>query len=104
MPKNYRFAIIASRFNSEIVDRLIRGAQAAFQQSGIPFADIPIFHVPGAFEIPLAAKRAAQSGRFDALIAIGCVIRGETAHFEYISHWARTGIAQGALETGIPEA
>jgi 6,7-dimethyl-8-ribityllumazine synthase len=58
--------------------------------------------VPGAFEIPLAAKRAAVSGRFDAIVAIGCVIRGETAHFEYISHVASTGIAQVGLETGVP--
>ena len=65
-------------------------------------AEVSLFQVPGAFEIPLAAKQAALSKRFDAIVAIGCVIRGETAHFEYISHVASTGIAQVSLETGVP--
>jgi 6,7-dimethyl-8-ribityllumazine synthase len=93
-----RIAIVASRFNAEITDRLIAGAQEALR--GV--ADVTLFQVPGAFEIPLAAKRAALSKRFDAIVAIGCVIRGETAHFEYISHVASTGIAQVGLETGVP--
>src|SRR6478672_7614284 len=91
-------AIVASRFNSEITDRLIAGAQEALRG----LAEVTLVQVPGAFEIPLAAKRAALSGRFDAIVAIGCVIRGETAHFEYISQAASTGIAQVGLETGIP--
>jgi 6,7-dimethyl-8-ribityllumazine synthase len=93
-----RIAIVASRFNAEITDRLIAGAQEALR--GV--ADVTLFQVPGAFEIPLAAKRVALSKRFDAIVAIGCVIRGETAHFEYISHVASTGIAQVGLETGVP--
>ena len=93
-----RIAIVASRFNAEITDRLIAGAEEALR--GV--AEATIFYVPGAFEIPLAAKRAAVSGRFDAIVAIGCVIRGETAHFEHISHVASTGIAQVGLETGVP--
>ena len=93
-----RIAIVASRFNAEITDRLIAGAQEALRG----LAEVTLYHVPGAFEIPLAAKRAAVSGRFDAIVAIGCVIRGETAHFEYISHVASTGIAQVGLETGVP--
>jgi 6,7-dimethyl-8-ribityllumazine synthase len=93
-----RIAIVASRFNSEITDRLIAGAQEALRG----LAEVTLFHVPGAFEIPLAAKRAALSGRFDAIVAIGCVIRGETAHFEYISQVASAGIAQVGLETGVP--
>jgi 6,7-dimethyl-8-ribityllumazine synthase len=93
-----RIAIVASRFNAEITDRLIAGAEEALR--GV--AEFTIFYVPGAFEIPLAAKRAAVSGRFDAIVAIGCVIRGETAHFEHISHVASTGIAQVGLETGVP--
>jgi len=93
-----RIAIVASRFNAEITERLIAGAEEALR--GI--AEVALFYVPGAFEIPLAAKRAAVSGRFDAIVAIGCVIRGETAHFEYISHVASTGIAQVGLETGVP--
>src|SRR5262245_2733942 len=93
-----RIAIVASRFNSEITDRLLAGAQEALRG----LAEVTLFHVPGAFEIPLAAKQAALSKRFDAIVAIGCVIRGETAHFEYISHVASTGIAQVGLETGVP--
>src|SRR5215510_15249300 len=91
-------AIVAARFNPEITERLIAGAEEALR--GV--AEVTLFHVPGAFEIPLAAKRAALSKRFDAIVAIGCVIRGETAHFEYISQVASTGIAQVGLETGIP--
>lgn len=93
-----KIAIVASQFNPEITERLIAGAQEALRGA----AKVTLIHVPGAFEIPLAAKRAALSGRFDAVVAIGCVIRGETAHFEYISHVASTGIAQVGLETGIP--
>lgn len=93
-----RIAIVASRFNPEIMERLVAGAQEALRNE----AEVTLIHVPGAFEIPLAAKRAALSGRFHAIVAIGCVIRGETAHFEYISHVASTGIAQVGLETGIP--
>src|SRR5678815_3748999 len=93
-----KIAIVASRFNPEITERLIAGAQEALR--GI--AAVTLFQVPGAFEIPLAAKKAALSKRFDAIVAIGCVIRGETAHFEYISQVASTGIAQVSLDTGVP--
>jgi 6,7-dimethyl-8-ribityllumazine synthase len=96
--ESLRIAIVASRFNPEITDRLLAGAQEALRGN----AQVTLMYVPGAFEIPLAAKRAALSGRFDAIVAIGCVIRGETAHFEYISHVVSTGIAQVGLETGIP--
>jgi 6,7-dimethyl-8-ribityllumazine synthase len=96
--ESLRIAIVASRFNPEITDRLLAGAQEALRGN----AQVTLIYVPGAFEIPLAAKRAALSGRFDAIVAVGCVIRGETAHFEYISHVASTGIAQVGLETGIP--
>jgi 6,7-dimethyl-8-ribityllumazine synthase len=96
--ESLRIAIVASRFNPEITDRLLAGAQEALRGN----AQVTLTYVPGAFEIPLAAKRAALSGRFDAIVAIGCVIRGETAHFEYISHVVSTGIAQVGLETGIP--
>jgi len=93
-----RIAIVAGRFNAEIAERLVAGAREALRGE----ASVTLIDVPGAFEIPLAAKAAASSGRFDAIVAIGCVIRGETAHFEYISHVASTGIAQVGLETGIP--
>ena len=93
-----RIAIVASRFNPEITERLVAGAQEALRGQ----AAVTLINVPGAFEIPLAAKQAAKSGRYDAIVAIGCVIRGETAHFEYISQVASNGIAQVGLETGIP--
>jgi 6,7-dimethyl-8-ribityllumazine synthase len=93
-----RIAIVSSRFNPEITERLLGGAQEALRGE----ADVAVIYVPGAFEIPLAAKQAALSGRFDAIVAIGCVIRGETAHFEYISRVASDGIAQVGLETGVP--
>ena len=97
-----RIAIVASRFNEEIVTGLLVGAKRALMESGLDWDQVPIFKVPGAFEIPLVAKKAAQTGRYDALIAIGCLIRGETAHFEYISNQASLGIGLVALETGIP--
>jgi len=97
-----RIAIIASRFNPEIVEGLVEGAQRALVAAGIDWSSVPVFTVPGAFEIPLAAKRAAQSGKYDAIVAIGCVIRGETPHFEYISTQMSLGIGQVALETGTP--
>src|SRR5215831_15833010 len=97
-----RLAIIASRFNDEIVNGLIEGARRALSSKGIELNQVPVFRVPGAFEIPLAAKKAAMTGKYDAVITIGCLIRGETPHFEYISNQTSLGIGQVALETGIP--
>jgi 6,7-dimethyl-8-ribityllumazine synthase len=99
-----RLVIIASRFNSEIVDGLLEGANRALVDSGVDPDGVPVFRVPGAFEIPLAAKRAAISRKYDAVIAIGCLIRGETPHFEYISNQTSLGIGLVALETGVPVA
>jgi 6,7-dimethyl-8-ribityllumazine synthase len=98
----YRFAVVASRFNLEIVDGLLGGARAAFTEAGVDWDRVAVFRVPGAFEIPLVAKRVAESGKYDAVVAIGCLIRGETPHFEYISNQTSLGIGQVALETGIP--
>ena len=97
-PSGLTFAIVASRFNPEITERLVSGARKALEGA----ANVTLIHVPGAFEIPLAAKRAAASRRYDGIIAVGCVIRGETPHFDYISHVASTGVSQAALETGVP--
>ena len=97
-----RFAVVASRFNSEIVDGLLDGARSAFIEAGVDWDRVAVFRVPGAFEIPLVAKRVAESGKYDAVVAIGCLIRGETPHFEYISTQTSLGIGQVALETGIP--
>ena len=97
-----RLAIVASRFNDEIVDGLIHGARRAVEKADLQWNEVPVFRVPGAFEIPLVAKKAAQSGKYDAVIAIGCLIKGETPHFEYISMQTSMGLGLAALETGIP--
>ena len=99
-----RFAIIVSRFNSEITSGLLAGAREALGEAGVPADHVEVFHVPGAFEIPLAAARAAESGRFAAVICLGCVIKGETMHFEYIAGAAADGIMRAGLDTGIPVA
>lgn len=100
--KGMRFGIVASRFNDFISGKLIDGALDALTRSGADAKDIEVIRVPGAFEIPLAAKKAAQSGRYDAVICLGAVIRGATPHFEYISAEVSKGIAAVGLETGIP--
>jgi len=96
------FAIIASRFNDFICGRLIEGALDALTRAGGDEKDISIFRVPGAFELPLAAKKAAKSGRYDAVICLGAVIRGATPHFEYVSAEVSKGIALVSLETESP--
>lgn len=100
--KGMRFGIVASRFNDFISSKLIDGALDALSRSGADTKDVDIIRVPGAFEIPLAAKRAAQSGRYDAVICLGTVIRGATPHFEYISAEVSKGIAAVGLDTGVP--
>ena len=100
--KGMKFGIVASRFNDFISGKLIDGALDALTRSGADAKDIEVIRVPGAFEIPLAAKKVAQSGRFDAVICLGAVIRGATPHFEYISAEVTKGIAMVGLETGIP--
>ena len=97
-----RIAIVASRFNSGITRRLVAGAEAALKEAGVDAKDVTVILVPGALEIPLTAQRAARSGRYDGIVAIGCVIRHETPHFEHVSREASSGIRQVALETGIP--
>jgi 6,7-dimethyl-8-ribityllumazine synthase len=99
-----RFAIIVSRFNAAITEMLGSGARAALTEAGASGADIEMFAVPGAFELPQGARAAAETGRFDAIVCLGCVIRGETAHFEYISGSAAHGIQQAAGATGVPMA
>jgi 6,7-dimethyl-8-ribityllumazine synthase len=100
--KGMKFGIVASRFNDFISGKLIDGALDALNRSGADTKDVEIIRVPGAFEIPLAAKKAAQSGRFDAVICLGTVIRGATPHFEYISAEVSKGIASVGLDTGVP--
>lgn len=98
----FRFAIVASRWNDLLTSKLVDGAVDALESAGAVETDVEIFMVPGAFELPLAAKKAAESGRFDAVIAIGIVIRGETPHFEYVAGEAAKGISKVSLDTGIP--
>lgn len=94
-------AVVVSRFNREITDRLLDGARDALSQHGMAErADIA--YVPGSFELPLAASRLARTGRYDAVVCLGAVLRGETAHFEYVAGQAAAGIARAGLDTGVP--
>jgi 6,7-dimethyl-8-ribityllumazine synthase len=102
--KGMRFGIVAGRFNDFISSRLIEGAVDALTRAGADEKEIQVVRVPGAFELPLAAKKMAKSGRYDAIIALGAVIRGATPHFEYISAEVSKGIAAVGLETEVPVA
>ena len=97
-----RFAIVVSRFNEEITDGLLAGAREALADAGVRDDGVAVFYVPGAFEIPLAAVRAAESGAFAAVICLGCLIKGETMHFEYIAEAVAHGIMRAGMETGVP--
>jgi 6,7-dimethyl-8-ribityllumazine synthase len=98
----FRFALVVSRFNSFITDRLLAGAVDALRVAGADAEDVTVVHVPGSFEIPLTAKKLAEGGRVDAVIAIGCVLRGETAHFDYVAGEVARGVQLAQLDTGIP--
>ncbi len=100
--KGLKFGIVLSRFNNFIAERLLEGALDALKRSGAEEEDCAVARVPGAFEIPLAAKKMAKSGRYDAIICLGCVIRGATPHFEYIATEVTKGIAHLSLENEIP--
>ena len=98
----FRFAVVVSKYNDFVTDRLQTGALSAFAAAGVAAADITVVRVPGAFEIPLAAQHAAESGRYDAIVCLGCLIRGETPHFEYISSAVSQGLTTAAAVTGVP--
>ena len=100
--KGMKFGIVASRFNDFICGRLIEGTIDALMRAGADEKDIVIYKVPGSFELPLTAKKLAKSGRFDAIICLGAIIRGATPHFEYISAEVSKGIAVVGLETEVP--
>ncbi len=100
--KGLKFGLVVSRFNDFINERLLEGALDALTRNGAGEKDLSIVKVPGAFEIPLAAKKMANSGTYDAVICLGCVIRGDTPHFEYISAEVTKGIAKVSLESGVP--
>lgn len=97
-----RVAIVVSRFNEFITGRLLSGAEDALNRHGVDEADVTVAWVPGAFEIPLAAKKLAESGRYDAVIALGTVIRGATPHFDYVNSEVAKGVANTALQSGVP--
>jgi 6,7-dimethyl-8-ribityllumazine synthase len=102
LAQGLRFGIIVSRFNDFIAERLLGGALDALRRSGAEDEGIDIFRVPGAFEIPLLAKRVAAGGQYDAVICLGAVIRGSTPHFDYVANEVSKGIASASLDTGIP--
>jgi len=97
-----RFALVVSRFNSFITDRLLSGALDALEAAGAAAENIEVVRVPGSFEIPLTAKKLAAGGRVDAVIAIGCILRGETAHFDYVASEVARGVQLAQLDTGVP--
>ena len=99
-----RFAIVVSSFNKEITDGLLRGACAVLSEAGVTDADVTIVRVPGAFEIPLAARHLSMTDRFDAIVCLGCLIKGDTMHFEYLAEAVSQGLARVALDSGVPVA
>ena len=100
--KGKKFATVVSRFNEFISSRLLAGAQDCFQRHGVADDDVEVAWVPGAFEMPVAALRLAQSGKYDAVVCLGAVIRGQTPHFEYIASEVAKGTAHVSLATGVP--
>jgi 6,7-dimethyl-8-ribityllumazine synthase len=100
--RGQRIAIVAARFNDFIVASLLKGATAAWAERGGAPADLTVLRVPGAFELPLIAKRLGASGRYDAVVALGCVIRGDTPHFDYVAGECARGLLEAGLDTGVP--
>jgi 6,7-dimethyl-8-ribityllumazine synthase len=98
----FRFAIVVSRWNDKLTSRLADGAVEALYELGVDPESIKVFRVPGSFELPLACLKAAQSGDFDAVIALGVVIRGDTPHFDYVAGQAAAGVMQASMQTGVP--
>lgn len=99
-----RCVVLVARYNAQYVNQMLTGALAAWEHLGGGAADLHIERVPGAFELPLAARECARSRRFDAVVALGCVIRGDTAHFDYVAGEAARGIQRVMLDTGVPVA
>jgi 6,7-dimethyl-8-ribityllumazine synthase len=99
-----KFALVVSRFNSFVTERLLDGALDCLRRKGVAEGDLTVVRVPGAWEIPLAAKRLAQARKYDAVICLGAVIRGNTPHFDYVAAEVSKGIAQVSLESGVPIA
>jgi 6,7-dimethyl-8-ribityllumazine synthase len=100
--RGLRFAVVVSRFNDLITDKLLQGALEGLKRAAVASEDVLVVRVPGAFEIPLAAKRLAESGRYAAVVCLGAVIKGETPHWEYLSAAMSQSLARVATETGVP--
>jgi 6,7-dimethyl-8-ribityllumazine synthase len=101
-PPKGRFAIVAARFNSIVVDPLISGALDALKRHGVADSDVDVVRVPGSFEIPAVAQKLGRSGKYAAVICLGAVIRGDTDHYDHVAGAAATGIANAALNAGVP--
>jgi 6,7-dimethyl-8-ribityllumazine synthase len=99
-----RIAIVVSRFNRAVTDNLLEGAIVAAKERGVAIADADVFPVPGAFELPVVARAIAKGARYDGVVCLGAVVRGETPHFDFVCEQAAAGIQQVALETGVPVA
>jgi len=102
--RDLRFAILASRFNEFVVDRLVQGALDLLRRQGVSEKQIDVVRVPGAFDMPLVARKLAVSRRYDAIVALGAVIRGQTSHFDYVAGECASGLARVSSDTGIPVA
>lgn len=100
--KGRKFAIVVARFNEFITSKLLGGARDSLARHGVDMADVDVAWVPGSFEIPLVAKRLASTGRYDAVICLGAVIRGATPHFDYVAAEVSKGIANASFQTGVP--
>ncbi|HEX7039055.1 MAG TPA: 6,7-dimethyl-8-ribityllumazine synthase [Trueperaceae bacterium] len=97
-----RFAVVVSRFNSLVTERLLAGALDAFARHGVPEEAVDVARVPGAFEIPLVAERLASSGAYGAVVALGAVVRGETSHYDHVCQAVTSGVLRASLDTGVP--
>lgn len=101
-PPGARYVVLASRWNGEIVDALVDGAQRAFAEHGVADVAFEVLRVPGAWELPVFAQRLAASGKYAAIVALGCVVRGETRHYEQVADECARGLMRVALDTGVP--
>ncbi|MBZ8174958.1 6,7-dimethyl-8-ribityllumazine synthase [Staphylococcus delphini] len=100
--KGLKIGVVVSRFNDLITGRLLDGAQDALRRHQVAEDDVDVAYVPGAFELPIVAKKMAQTGKYDAVVTLGCVIRGATSHYDYVCNEAAKGIAKASDDTGIP--
>jgi 6,7-dimethyl-8-ribityllumazine synthase len=101
-PPSGRFAVVAARFNGLVTEALLAGCRDAFARHGVPAERLDVAWVPGSFEIPLVARALAESGEYAAVVCLGCVIRGETGHYDHVAGQAAAGVAQASLATGVP--